>query len=186
MHKQIRSVTMLTVFLFTLLSCSTNSIHQTDEIKPKSITQDTSVGVGTYLNYADNSFIIFQGEFGLFGYDLTLKKVTFAVDLETAVGATAFQGLEDVAAVNVTLDGSVAQVYATDDNSETYYINTHNGSYYIAPYKQLEAEFDPLSLEDGNMGVMGSTNPLGTVGTLGELCFYRNGEEWLIFANYFD
>lgn len=108
------------------------------------------------------------------------------MDLETAIGATGFQGSEGVATVNVTLDGKVAQVYAADGDSETYYVNTHDGSYYIAPYKQLEAEFDPLSLEDGNMGAMGSTNPLGTVGTLGELCFCRNGEEWLIFADYFD
>ena len=182
MRKKICYIMMSAFFLITLVACKQDSIQRTEEIAPP-VTSDTAVGVGWYLNYVDDSFIIFQGEFGLFGYDLNEKRITFAMDLMACVGAAGFQGSEGSCAVRVTPNGRLAQVYA-DKTSDVYYINTHEGTYYVAPYEPMEERFDPLTLEDGHLGDMGTTNTKGT-GTLSELCFCREENTWMVFEGYF-
>jgi hypothetical protein len=150
----------------------------------KNISKETPVGVGVLLNYADDKTIIFQGEFGLFGYDLANKRITFSVDLEKAVGITAFQGSESCAVVRVAADGSQIQLYNSDTKDPVYYIDPSKGTYTLGPYQEMENAFDPIKLEDGSMGELGSTNPAGAVGTIGELCFRRDNQVWLIFENW--
>lgn len=185
MRKRVHSAIIPALFLIMLFACSQNQIHRTTEIAPP-ITPDTEVGIGWFLNYADENFIIFQGDFGLIGYDLTEKKITFAMDLEACVGAVGFQGSDPsvVAIVRVTPDGRLAQVYAADGTSDTYYINTHEGTYYIAPNEPLEAWVNPNIYEDSRTGTVSTINTMGT-GTLSETCFVRNGEMWMIFDGYF-
>lgn len=156
------------------------------ELAPRSITPDTPVGMGCYLNYADEDYIIFQGDFGLFGYDLNERRITFAMDLNACVGASGFQGsdLSLLCSVSVERNRRLVQVRAADGSSDTYYLNTWEGTYYTAPYKYMEEPFDPLTLEDGALGALSTTNTQGT-GTLNELCFRRRGEVWMLFEGYF-
>jgi len=69
-----------------------------------------SVGTGVISDYIDDERLIFHGYFGFFVYGLKAEKITFAADLEKAVGTTIIQGSEGVA-VRVSTDGNIMQLY---------------------------------------------------------------------------
>ena len=140
------------------------------------LTSDMSIGIGVIPDYIGDDILIFHGYFGLFVYDLKAEKITFAVDLEKAVGTTIIQGSEGVA-VRVSADGNTIQLYFYPEQGEplmAYTIDSHIGNYDYGYYAPLDAYdtsaadlYDTLSH-----------------GTLGELTYTDGKNSWLLFSGW--
>lgn len=89
---------------------------------------DTPIGIGVDTDYADETYVVFHGYFGLFVYDLQQEKFTCALDLGAATGSTLIQGgLGNRVSVRNDEDGLKIML--------TYYNSMQNGlsplSYFI-------------------------------------------------------
>lgn len=188
-------IIFLLVSLLLFSGCTTvPSNPETQTVPSESVesngvlSSDTSIGVGVLLNYADETKIVFQGEFGMFGYDLEKREVTFAFDLMHHLGTANFQGAEDSAVVRVSSDGSTVLVYRVDglDNIQenAFLVDFTTGAVQEVVYAPLENSVSALDFEDGSHGRLISEGENGAVGTVTDLRFERNGESWLIFENY--
>ena len=161
--KTILLAVCLLVALFS--GCQTEKDNQPNVLEVSDLQPDTNVGVGTYLNYVDEKLLVFQAEFGLFGFDLEKNEVRFSFDLQKAIGTTNFQGTEDVAIVNVSSDGTQIEVYSSAKPDTAYYIRTSDGSYEKTNRQKFEDVFDAES--DNNVwGDLFSENSSGAVGTV--------------------
>lgn len=188
-------IVSLLVSLLVLSGCTTvPSNPETQAVPSESVesnsilSPDTSVGVGVLLNYADDTKIVFQGEFGLFGYDLEKHEIVFAFDLKHHLGTANFQGAEDCAVVRVSSDGSTVLVYRVDDiddiQEDAFVVDFATGEVQAVAYAPLENSVSALDFEDGSRGQLISEGENGAVGTVSDLRFERDGESWLIFENY--
>jgi len=145
-------------------------------LEPPLLTPDMSVGIGVIPDYADDDILIFHGYFGLFVYDLKAEKITFAADLQKAVGTRNIQESEG-AAVRVSADGSTIQLYFCPEQGTplmAYAIDSRTGNYnydYYAPLDAYDASaaelYDRFSYE-----------------TLGELTYTDGKNSWLLFSNW--
>lgn len=188
-------IIFISVFLMLFSGCTVGPNNADTQTVPSEsvesngvLSPDTSIGVGVLLNYADETRIVFQGEFGLFGYDLERREVTFAFDLMHHLGTANFQGAEDSAVVRVSSDGSTIQVYRVDglDNirENAFLVDFTTGEVEEMVYAPLENSVSALDFEDSSHGRLISEGENGAVGTVTDLRFERNGESWLIFENY--
>jgi hypothetical protein len=182
---------ILFVSICFLAACGRAS-QADSEIAVKNLSKDTGVGIGGFIDYADDDVLVFHGEFGLFVYDLKAEKITFSADLEKAIGTTNIQGSETGGAViRVSADGSTVQLYNSDDPDVTYYIDTADGTYSVGKYKELEDYFEYgafngyeyIQFDDGTKGEL-SCNVESPVGTVGNLRYLRGDREWRLFENW--
>lgn len=176
---------LLAVCLFAALfsGCQVEKGIQPNVSEVRNLQADTPVGTGTYLNYVDEKFLVFQAEFGLFGFDLEKNEVRFSFDLQKAIGTTNFQGTEDVAVVHVSSDGTQIEVYSSADPDTAYYIQTSDGSYEKTKRQKFEYVFG-AGPDNPNWGDLFSENDVGAVGTVTDVQFTRGGKTWRIFENY--
>lgn len=145
-------------------------------LEPPLLTREMSVGIGVFPDYADDDILIFHGYFGLFVYDLKAEKITFAADLEKAVGTTIIQGSEG-AAVRVSADGNTIQLFFYPEQGEpvmAYTIDSHTGSYNYDHYAPLDANF---VLTDGMYDRF-------SFGTLGELTYTDDKNSYFLFSDW--
>ncbi|NLT58686.1 MAG: M56 family metallopeptidase [Clostridiales bacterium] len=135
---------------------------------------EDGVGIGAILDYADGERLIFHGYFGLFVYDLQAERITFAADLEKAVGTTVIQGSEG-AAVRVSADGGTIQLFFSPEDREplmAYTIDARTGNYRYGEHVPLEAYATSAPELYGRL----------SQGTLGELRYSDGEDSWLLFA----
>jgi hypothetical protein len=145
-------------------------------LEPPLLAPDMSVGVGVIPDYADDELLIFHGYFGLFIYDLKAGKITFAADLQKAVGTTIIQGSEG-AAVRVSADGNAMQLFYYPEQGEpkmAYTIDSHTGSYTYGEYAPIDPCFSPPDELYGRF-----SGP-----TLGELSYTDGQKSFLLFASW--
>lgn len=95
--------------------------------KPR-LAANTPIGIGVDTDYADETYVVFHGYFGLFVYDLQKEEITCALDLGAATGSTLIQGgLGNRVSVRNDADGLKVML--------TYYNSMQNGlsplSYFI-------------------------------------------------------
>lgn len=185
---------ILTAILFAsiclLAGCDWNS-QADSEIAVKNLSEDTGIGIGVFIDYADDNVLVFHGEFGLFVYDLKAEKIIFSADLEKSIGTTIIQGSEPSAIIRVSADGSTVQLYNSDNPDVTYYIDTADGTYSVGKYKELEDYFEYgafngyayIQFDDGTKGEM-SCSVESPVGTVGNLRYLRGEKEWRLFENW--
>ena len=145
-------------------------------LEPPLLTPDMSTGIGVIPDYEDGGILIFHGYFGLFVYDLKAEKITFAADLEKAVGTTVIQGSEG-AAVRVSADGNTIQLYYYPEQGEpkmAYAIDSHTGSYTYGEYAPIDPCFSSPDEMYGRF-----SGP-----TLGELAYTDGQKSFLLFASW--
>ncbi len=145
-------------------------------LEPPLLTPDMSVGIGVIPDYEGGDLLIFHGYFGLFVYDLKAEKITFAADLEKAVGTTVIQGSEG-AAVRVSTDGNTIQLYYYPERGKpkmTYTIDARTGSYTYGEYAPIDPCFSPP--DELYERFSGST--------LGELAYTEGQKSFLLFASW--
>ena len=187
-----KSFTAILSAAICLLTACSRSPQADSEIAVRNLSKDTGVGIGVFIDYADDNVLVFHGEFGLFVYDLKAEKITFSADLEKAIGTTNIQGSETGGVViRVNADGSTVQLYNSDDPNVTYHIDTADGTYSVEKYKALEDYFEYaafngyeyIQFDDGTKGEM-SCNIESPVGTVGNLRYLRGDREWRLFENW--
>lgn len=115
------------------------------EIELDNLDLEASSGVGVVLDFESDNFIIFHGDFGLFGYDLSARELVFSVDFIKAVGiAGSVQGSAGTA-VEVSNDGKtiiISEYNAeTESRGEVCYIDVPTLTYTRKEYKPLENAF---------------------------------------------
>lgn len=154
-----------------------------DELAVRDLRPDTPVGVAVFLDYVDETILIFQADFGLFCYDLEKNEIRFSFDLQRAVGTTAFQGTEAVAAVHVSLDGTRMEVFNTEKPDTAYYFQISDGSYEKTDRKPF-GDFFNSGLYENEQGRLFSEDDIGAVGTVMDVQFTRGDKTWRIFENY--
>lgn len=145
-------------------------------LEPPLLTREMSVGIGVIPDYADDDILIFHGYFGLFVYDLNAEKITFAADLEKAVGTTIIQGSEG-AAVRVSADGNTIQLFFYPDQGEplmAYTIDSRTGNYTYDRYAPME-KYDTSASE---------LYDRFSLGTLGELTYTGGKKSHLLFSDW--
>lgn len=135
-----------------------------------------TVGVGVILDYADDDFIVFHGYFGLFAYNLNSEKLVMSVDLKKAIGTTVIQGSIG-AAVRVTADGSIIQLYYYDnerrgDPEGVYYIDTADWSCTYGAYRNLGSYYNVEDLP---------TDAIQGQSSIGDLTYHNAGQTWKLF-----
>ncbi len=146
-------------------------------LTPPLLTPDMNIGIGVIPDYISDDILIFHGYFGLFVYDLKSEEITFAADLEKAVGTTAIQGSEG-AAVRVSADGNTIQLYFYPEQGEplmAYTINSRTGKYDYGYYAPLEEYSDTASL---------MYDRFSNQWTLGELTYTDGKNSYLLFKNW--
>ncbi len=112
------------------------------------IYPDTPVGIGVNLIYDDEDTVVFQAKHGLFVYSLAERRMVLAIDTIKAVGIAGYQGSIPVAGVRVSPDGNTIQLYHTSHKEQCFYIDTHTGDYYVAPFEEMTDEDDGESVID--------------------------------------
>ena len=135
-----------------------------------------TVGVGVILDYAGDDFIVFHGYFGLFAYNLNSEKLVMSVDLKKAIGTTVIQGSIG-AAVRVSADGSVIQLYYYDnerrgDPEGVYYIDTVDWSCTYGAYRNLGSYYNVEDLP---------TDAIQGQSSIGDLTYQNAGQTWKLF-----
>ncbi len=110
------------------------------------IYPDTPVGIGVNLIYDDEDTVVFQAKHGLFVYNLAERRMVLAIDTIKAVGIAGYQGSIPVAGVRVSPDGNTIQLYHTSHKEQCFYIDTHTGDYYVAPFEEMTDEDDDESV----------------------------------------
>lgn len=106
---------------------------------------DMTIGIGVDTDYADESYVVFHGYFGLFVYDLRQETITCALDLQAATGTTLIQGgLGNHVCVQNGADG--LKIMLTYYNSAigglsplSYYIDAASGAVTFAPTEDPDA-----------------------------------------------
>lgn len=142
-------------------------------------------GPDFHVAYESDQSIIIWGAPGLFGYDLTDRKVTFSVDFVKALGQEGIVQGSHGTGVVVTSDG---KSIIFDDNSlepdsegygVVYYIDVPTLTYYRSDvYEPIEDYFDP---ESAVGGVIPGGELIDTVYFRGDP---YEGERWAIFEGY--
>ncbi len=106
---------------------------------------EMTIGIGVDTDYADESYVVFHGYFGLFVYDLRQETITCALDLQAATGTTLIQGgLGNHVCVQNGADG--LKIMLTYYNSAigghsplSYYIDAASGAVTFAPTEDPDA-----------------------------------------------
>lgn len=151
-----------------------------NKISVSNLSSDTNVGVGVFLDYANDNIVIFHGYFGLFVYDLKDQKMVMSIDLKKAVGTTDIQG-SDTADVRVSSDGSLIQLYSTSESGNSknaYYIKipdltcTYEAYHELKSYYSLD-EKGHAQFNDGTYGEIDSDLKKATINTLK----YKRGDK---------
>lgn len=142
---------------------------------------EMTVGIGVDTDYADESYVVFHGYFGLFVYDLRQETITCALDLQAATGTTLIQGgLGNHVCVQNGADG--LKVMLTYYNSAigglsplSYYIDAASGAVTFAPTE------DPDTFAAGGKVLNAIALSSDAVGDLS----YSDGEKtWQLFESW--
>ena len=148
------------------------------EISLENLNLSANPGVGVRLDYESEDFIVFHGNFGLFGYDLNKREILFSVDFVKAIGiAGSVQGSHG-SAVEVSDDGKTIMLYEYDVETETRgeacYIDVPTLTYTLGEYMPMDSVFS----HDNAVGYIMTTTVIET------LYYARGDKEWLLFENY--
>lgn len=136
---------------------------------------EASSGVGVEIAFESEDILIFYGNFGLFGYDLNAKEITFSVDFVKAVGIEgSVQGSYGIA-VDVSKDGNTVVIseYNVDGEirGKTCYIDIPSLTYEHGEYQPLENFFSKENIR-------GSVYP-GV--KIGQIKYMLDENEWSLF-----
>ena len=133
-------------------------------------------GVGVMLDFESEKFIVFHGNFGLFGYDLEKQNITFSVDFIKAVGIEGSVQGSHGTAVNVSGDGQSIAVYEydvpTEIKGEVCYIDVPTLTYTRGEYRSMENTFESSDA----VGQIIATVEIGT------LRYTKGDQVWLLFG----
>ncbi|HPT61971.1 MAG TPA: hypothetical protein PLN81_10330 [Bacillota bacterium] len=149
------------------------------EIAFDSLDLNANPGVGIRLVFESDRFIIFYGDFGLFGYDLKNREITFSVDFIKAFGKKGSVQGEYGTAVEVSHDGrNIVLTYTDPDNPEdvkdAYFIDVPTLTYTRGEYRPIENAFS----RENAVGYIRTTGEIGTT------LYIRGDKVWLVFDNY--
>lgn len=167
---------------------TTGESIDTDQLAVSGLSNDTNIGIGVFLDYADDDIVIFHGYFGLFVYDLKAREIVFSMDLKKSVGTTNIEGSEG-AAVRVSADGSVIQLYHYPEKfspQNAYYIRTSDFTCTYGTYRELEScfsidEYGSVEFADGTRGEINLGGSHGIAGTISALSYKRGNDEYALF-----
>lgn len=156
-----------------------NEAPKISELSFDKLDTSANPGVGFVMAYESDSFIIFYGNFGLFGYDLSAKEMVFDVDFAKAYGKKGqIQGLYgtyvevDISGKNIVL--TYTDPDAPDDILEAYYFDVPSLTYHRGDYQPMEDIFQ-------HENAMGYVIPGGSIENSK---YVRGDEEWAIFEKY--
>lgn len=136
-----------------------------------------------YLDYASDDYIVFDGYFGLFVYDLNKEQMALSVDLKKTVGTTVVQGSYG-AGVSVSADGSVIQLCyypETQKPDMAYLISLPDMKCSYGKYKELDSYFyknTEIKFSDGTTGSIILANGKDEIGNL---CYKRGDKTYMLF-----
>lgn len=144
-----------------------------------SLDLNDSPGVGFELVYESANSIIFFGDFGLFGYDLSEQKMSFAVDFVKAYGEKGSVQGSYGTYVEVSSDGQrIALTYTDPDapevKNEAYYIDIPTMTYQRGEYQPL----DDIFVKETAIGYV---RPGGKISSTVYVC---GEKEWAVFDGY--
>ena len=117
--------------------------------------------------------------FGLFIYDLKNEKIIFNTDLNYSVGTNVVQG-STYASVgewwrkNFNAYQNDTQTTVNKQDITALYVNIQTGEHYFAPYK----EFDKII----SLPKLSKSSFIGS--TIGELKYFKNDKEYLLFDKF--
>lgn len=146
-------------------------INMNDFKRKPDITYDTNIGVEVMIVYESENYVVFNGYFGLFVYDLKDNKMVGALDLEP-IGCQMVQG-DNACMVSFDESQMVARIWPADQQDVMY-------EYYISkdflrriPYNEYLIIFTE---SDGRI--------VGADG-IGDLVYESNRGKYRIFDSYF-
>lgn len=149
----------------------------------------TETGDALFLDYADDTILIFHGEFGLFVYEWEQEAVTVAHDLVDLMGRNTVTGEASVQ-VRISTDGSTVMLFGQGQNGPSegaLYLDPHTGKtwsdfYGLLPDVIVSDTENPavFLLENGTTGRLSSAD-----GTVGSLIYEENGLTIRLFDRYF-
>lgn len=194
MKKRI-SLIVIVSLLVSLCACAPlQSTETTAATGPKVVAPDSlellavealdgeaSGGIGYVIIYEDADRVIFNGEYGLFAYDLVQREMIFSVDYRKTHGTLgSIQGDTGIYA-EASPDGmEIMFCYyengAEQEYSDAYYIDVAAMTWRTGEFQELDEEFDRDLVE-------GEVNPGMTIK---EARYERSGETWDVFAEYFE
>ena len=131
------------------------------------------------MAYESDGFIVFYGDFGLFGYDLYTKEMVFDVDFEKAYGKK--RQIQGDYGTHVEMNNSgknIVLTYTDPDNpdvaTEAYYFDMSSLTYHRGDYHSLGDIFQP----DNSIGYVMAGGSIKTSK------YVREEEEWEVFEKY--
>ncbi len=185
MLKITKSAIMALTMIAIIVMCTACSPDSTDgekannpsisEIAVDNLDLEVTPGIGIIICYESDENIIFYGYFGLFGYDLGTKQITFSVDFVKSNGQVgSVQGSHGIA-VDVSSDGQTIMLYdydvETETRGETCYIDIPTLTYSIQEYQPMENIFS----QDIVIGEIAATTEIGA------LQYVRGDTAWSLF-----
>ena len=154
-----------------------------DEISVENLDLQADAGIGLPIVYESDTYIIFWGIFGIFGYDLEEEKITFAVDFKKLYGEDAYPSVQGsiMTWVEATADGTKLAIYYGDSlhpelGGLPCYIDLTAGTWEFSAEAPEGVEYQYFSWDDRK----GDLIP-GRVVT--DTIYRRDGKEWMIFQS---
>ena len=154
-----------------------------DEISVENLDLQADAGIGLPIVYETDTYIIFWGIFGIFGYDLEEEKITFSVDFKKLYGEDAYPYVQGsiMTGVEATADGTKLAVgYGNpeqpDVGLETCYIDLVNGTWAFSAELPDEDVYLDYSPDDWK----GDLIPCGPIE---DTIYRRDGKVWMIFQS---
>lgn len=140
-------------------------------------------GVGVVVAFESEDFIIFYGDFGLFGYDLKNREITFGIDFVKAFGRKGSVQGEYGTGVSVSRDGKKIVFCDIDPDNPDAPVEDFFVDVPTLTYKRKPGRLEPMKREDrySRENVTGYINPGYKIGTMR---YIRGDEEWVLFEGY--
>ena len=155
--------------------------NQLSVLAVENLDPEAEAGIGLPLVYETDTYIIFWGIFGIFGYDLEKEETTFSVDFNKLYGEDAEPSVQGsiMTSVEASEDGTKLAVgYGNpeqpDVGKETCYIDLANGTWEFRPELPDKNVYFYYAPEEWK----GDLIPGPTVGTTS---YRRDGKIWWIF-----
>lgn len=138
-------------------------------------------GVGLELVFESDDLIMFYGDFGLFGYNLKSREITFAIDFVKTFGRKGSVQGQYVTGVEASSDGREIVFVDTDpdhpdDVKEAYFVDVPTLTYTCGAYRPIENAF----LRENAVGY---ARPGGSIITT---VYIRGDQQWHLFDGYPD
>lgn len=145
-------------------------INMNDFKRRPDITYDTNTGVEVMIAFESENYVVFNGYFGLFVYDLKNNKMVGTLDLEP-IGCQMVQG-DNACMVSFNESQMVARIWPADQKDVMY-------EYYIIEdfLRRIPYNEDLIIFSQGNGRIVGAD--------VGDLVYDSNKGKYRIFDSYF-